>query len=135
MEFLLHMERLTGVNACGRSWLKLSTRSIEEHVSVASSISIAVGETISIVGALVCGTSESIFICLHDVELRASMATDRGAITVLEEIVSVLGRGHYDGIEGGQTSTSTLIQVYVELDRAAEQIWFEVVSRVESLRV
>ena len=117
VELLLHMERLVGVDACGRSWRKHSARFVEEHVSVTSSISVAAGETTaSIVGALVRGTPESIFVCLHDVELRASIATNIGAIAVLEGIAGVLRRGHHDGIESGQASTSTLIQVYVELD-------------------
>ena len=59
-----------------------------------------------------------VLVCLHHVELWATIATNVGSITVFERVTRVLISGHDNGVESGETSAVALAEINVELQTA-----------------
>ena len=126
MEHLLHVEFLIGVNPCGGARSVRPAWLLQNDISGALAITVAGREAVSIIRALMCGSSERILVCLHDIELGTAMATHIGTIAVLEGVVVVQRSWHYYSIECGQAAAVTPVEIDIELNRTAQQIRLEV---------
>ena len=123
MDLRSHMEGLVRVDGIRRAKTVVVRVAVCQEVKSAIATSITVVEdTVLRCVTLVARDVEGMLIGLHNVELRAPMATDLIGVTILEWVTCVVKSRHCDSVEGSKTVAVDSAQVNIKLEDTAEKV-------------